>query len=80
MDKNNKGRRILALAGIIILAALYITTLVLAIIGTADTTPWFMACICATIIVPIILWIYTWLYKFLKKEVSDSINNDDESR
>lgn len=72
--KNSKSRRILALAGIIILAGLYITTLLLAVFGNENTTPWFMASICATIVVPILLWVYSWLYKMLKKDVSDAVS------
>lgn len=68
----NKAKRIMALAGIIILVGLYITTLLLAIFGNENTQSWFMACIAATVIVPIMLWVYSWLYKRLKKDVSDS--------
>lgn len=69
---NNKTKRIMAIIGIIILLGLYITALLLAILGNENSTPWFMAAICATIIVPILIWIYQWLYKLLKKDVSDA--------
>ena len=70
--KNSKSKRVLAITGIILLLCLYIVTLVLAIIGNENTTPWFMACICATIIVPILIWVYTWLYNRLKQDVSEA--------
>lgn len=76
--KQSKTRRILAIAGIGILLALYITTLLLAIFGNENTHSWFMACICATVIVPVLMWVYQWLYKLLKKEVSDSRRSQTE--
>ena len=80
--KNNSSKRVLAIIGIILLVCLYIVTLILAVIGNENTTPWFMACICATIIVPILIWVYTWLYNRLRQDVSDAYekrqrNNDD---
>lgn len=68
----NNTRRILAIIGIIILGGLYVTTFLLAILGNENTTPWFMASICATIVVPILMWVYSWLYKMLKKDVEES--------
>ena len=67
-----KGKRILAICGILLLAGLYIVTLLLAIFGNEHTTTWFMACIIATIIVPIMLWVYTWLYNRLKSDVAEA--------
>lgn len=72
---NNKTKRIMAIIGIVILLGLYITALLLAVLGDENSTPWFMAAICATIIVPILIWIYQWLYKLLKKDVSDTHKN-----
>ncbi|MBR3401713.1 MAG: hypothetical protein IKG67_05670 [Parasporobacterium sp.] len=72
----NKAKRILALIGIIILAGLYITTLLLAVFGNENTQSWFMASIACTVIVPIMIWVISWLYKMLKKDVSDSIAAD----
>ena len=66
----------MALIGIIILAGLYITTLLLAIFGNESTHSWFMASIACTVIVPIMLWVISWLYKMLKKDVSDSLSAD----
>ena len=72
----NKAKRILALIGIIILAGLYITTLLLAVFGNENTQSWFMASIACTVIVPIMLWVISWLYNMLKKDVSDSLTSD----
>ena len=69
---HSKPKRVAAIAGIVLLAALYLVTLCLAIFGNENTHSWFMACICATIIVPIMIWVYLWLYKMLKKDVADA--------
>lgn len=69
---NSKQKRVAALIGIGLLAALYLVTLGLAIFGNENTTPWFMACIAATIIVPILIWVYLWFYRMLKKDVADA--------
>ena len=78
--KNSKSKRVLALIGIILLLCLYIVTLVLAIIGNENTTPWFMACICATIIVPVLIWAYNWLYGRLKQDVYDAAEKAEKAR
>lgn len=78
--KQGKSRRVLAIIGIVILLALYLTTLLLAVFGNENTTPWFMASICATVIVPILMWVYSWLYKMLKKDVEDSVTKAAESQ
>ena len=64
-------KQILAIITIVLLAALYIVTLVLAICGNENTNGWFMDCIFATIVVPIIMWVIQWLYKMIKKKASE---------
>lgn len=49
------AKRIFAIIGIILLAALYITTLILAIFSNENTISLFYASIIATVAVPIIL-------------------------
>lgn len=75
---HSKSKRVAALIGVIILAALYIITLLLAIFGNENTNSWFMACICATVIVPVMIWVYSWLYKMLKKDVADSVKEQEQ--
>ena len=60
-------KRISALLGIILLAGLYLTSLVLALTSNAHTFEFFEASIAATVIIPILLWIYTAMYKYLTK-------------
>ena len=61
-----KLRRILALAGIIFLLGLYVTTLICAIIETPFTSQLLQASLFATIIIPVILYAAMLAAKFLK--------------
>ena len=64
-DENTKkvtSRQVVAIAGILLLALLYIVTLIVAIFDNSESGRWFMLCIFATVAVPILLWVYTWMY------------------
>lgn len=64
--KKKKTKQIAALVCVVILAALYLLTLIFAI---ADFSGWqrmFGGCLVATIALPILLWIYIWLYGKIK--------------
>lgn len=61
----NKTKRILAMIGVILLVALYLGTLVLAILGK-DFFPMFMAALATTIALPVILWLYTLMQQSRK--------------
>lgn len=58
-----KVKRILALTGVIIIAVLYIITLVLAIANNEWTAKFFQASLFATFIVPIFMYLMMWLWK-----------------
>ena len=60
MKKNKK--QIAAMAGILLLAALYLFTFVTAFLNIEHWDRLFMASIVATVGVPILIWIYIWLY------------------
>ncbi len=62
-----KTKQILAMIGVILLAALYLGTLVLAILGK-DFFPMFMAALATTMVLPIILWLYTLMEKSRKEK------------
>lgn len=62
-----KTKQILAMLGVILLAALYLGTLVLAILGK-DFFPLFMAALATTMVLPIILWLYTLMEKSRKEK------------
>lgn len=61
-----KLQRILALAGVVLLLALYASTLIFALSGSESSTGWFRASIAATIIVPVFLYAYMLIYRYLK--------------
>ena len=62
-----KSRRILAMAGVVLLLGLYLITLILACLGK-DFFPMFMAALFASMALPILLWIYSFIYKLTKKD------------
>lgn len=68
MIKKNmkKIRRILALTGVILLAALYLVTLLCAIFDTDSSMFFFRASVMCTILIPILLWGYTVIYRLAK--------------
>lgn len=61
-----KTKQILAVIGIILLAGLYLTTLILAVLGK-EFFQLFMASMISTIMIPVLIWAYTFVYKLLKK-------------
>lgn len=65
-----KTKQILAMVGVILLAALYLGTLVLAILGK-DFFPMFMAALILTITLPVVLYLYTLLQKSRKKKLEE---------
>lgn len=67
-----KIQRIIAILGVILLAGLYLATLVLAILGR-DFFPMFMTSLLASIALPVFLWLFGFLYKWLKKNSSQEL-------
>lgn len=65
-----KLKRILALLGVVLLAGLYLTTLILAICGNSNTMNVFIASIVATAVIPVLLWAYSMIYRLLKEHYS----------
>lgn len=66
-DKNRKQRKItskqvVALGGVILLAAMYLITLIVAIFDQDSSGRLFQACLVATIAIPLLIWIYIWMY------------------
>jgi epoxide hydrolase-like predicted phosphatase len=66
-SKNNNSKsttplykRVLALAGIVILVGMYLFLLYEALTGSPDTYNVFIGCAAATVAVPIILWLLIW--------------------
>ena len=71
-----KVKRIIALLGVILLLALYISTIVLACIGSENALNLLRAAIYATIVVPVLLWAYSFIYKLLKNNNSQEKESD----
>lgn len=76
---NRKAKQVLAIIGIVIIAALYIVTLILALIGNENTRPFFMASIICTILVPVVLYILSWMFNLVKGQAEDARNSRDEN-
>lgn len=62
-----KGKRILALLGAIALIALYVVTLILALIGSAYTFDLLMTSIILSAVIPVMIWVYERLWHWWKK-------------
>lgn len=71
-----KAKRILALAGVIILVGLYISTIFCALSSSENYKNLLAASIYATVVIPVLLWAYSLIYKLIKKNKSDSENEE----
>lgn len=61
-------KRIMAWAGIIILAAIYIATGILGFLGSPATAGAFKACIVLTVVVPVLMYAMIRIAKILSRE------------
>ena len=60
--KKRTAKQIAALVAVILLAALYIVTLVVAIVDPPASGKWFVGCLVCTMAVPLLAWIFIWIY------------------
>ncbi len=68
-DKQKKkitSRQVVAMAGVILLAALYLVTLAVAIFDRDSSGRLFQACLVGTIAIPLLIWVYIWMYGKLR--------------
>ncbi len=63
----DKMKRILALAGAVLLAGLYLITLILAFADPTASKDWLKASVVCTVVIPIFLYAYLLIYRYLKK-------------
>ena len=56
------SKRLAALIGVILLAMMYVVTLIIAIVDVSASGRWFRMCLAATVAIPLLIWIYTWMY------------------
>ena len=64
---SKKLKRILALAGVIILVGLYLITFILAFVDPTESKNWLKASIVCTIMIPVFFYSYLLVYRNLKK-------------
>lgn len=74
-----KTKQILAILTVILLAGLYISSLVLAIIGSPQAMAWLKVSIYCTIVLPVLIWIYTFIYRMLKGSDEEGKNDTKKS-
>ena len=59
-------KQITALIGVIVLLGLYVSTIVLACIGSDTAMRLLRAATYATIVLPVLLWAYSFIFRLLK--------------
>lgn len=67
-ERNTIMKRIMAISCIVILVALYVITLITAIIGSPVSNEMFMAAVAANIILPVMMWVYLQTAKYFKRK------------
>lgn len=65
--KKRTPKQIAALICVILLAGVYLLTLIAACLDFPGADKLFAACLFATIGLPILLWVYIWLYGVIKE-------------
>ena len=60
-----KIKQILAIIGVIILAGLYISTIVCAVSASENFMNMLMTSIYASVIIPVLIWAYSFIYKLI---------------
>lgn len=75
-----KIQRILALAGVVLLLAMYGSTLVFAMSGSPDAQDWLMASLYCTIVVPVFLYGYNLIYRYLKNRNQNDTQNQEKEK
>lgn len=71
-------KQITALIGVIVLLGLYVSTIVLACIGSDTAMRLLRAAIYATIVLPVLLWAYSFIFRLLKKNYSPEARDAQE--
>ncbi len=66
-----KVKRILALAGVLLLVGLYVSTLVCALAAKDHYLQLLKTSVYATVVIPVLLWTYSFIYKLLHPRQED---------
>lgn len=68
MKKRSKAKRMFAMAGVILLIGLYLSTLICALFAKENVMNFMMASIYATVIIPVLMWAYSLICRLIKKD------------
>ncbi len=79
MTPQRRLKQILAIIALVIIAGLYIVTLILALSGNEYTKNLFTASIITTIAVPLFMYVVYWVYNLVKGQAEDARNQAGES-
>lgn len=75
-----KTKRILALAGAVFLACMYICTLVFALMDSPASDGLLRASVAATILIPVLLYAYILVARLLKGSDPENTSGDDPDK
>ncbi len=75
-----KTKRILSAIGALLLAGMYVSTLVFALIGSPAAVRWLKASIACTILLPVMLYGYVLVYRVLRGTDKEDEQNIKEKR
>lgn len=67
-----KAKQVLAIVGIVLLVALYGSTLIFAIIDNPKTYTMLAASVAATIVIPVMLWVMGVFLRIAKKDDNEN--------
>ena len=70
-----KIKQILAIIGVIILAGLYISTIVCAVSASENFMNMLMTSIYASVIIPVLIWAYSFIYKLIA-QFNDTVGKE----
>jgi len=76
-----KLKRILALAGVVIILALYLVTFLLGVFGSADMKNWLTAALVLTVLIPVLVYAVLLVARLVSgKNVKDTFDRESEKK
>lgn len=64
----NKVKRVAAIIGIVLIASMYVISLISAFVATEYSNGLFLASIFTTFVVPVFIWFFLFFYKMTHKD------------
>lgn len=77
-EMTTKIKRILALVGAVLLALMYVSTLIFAITDNPNTMSFFKASVALTILVPVLIYAYQLVFRVLKSLAEKNMPDGDD--